>query len=99
TAKHFPGHGDTQIDSHLDLPVVSSDRGHLNSVELPPFRAAITAGASTVMTGHLAVPALEPETGRPATLSRSIIGGLLRDELGFGGRVVSCAVGIGGGVG
>jgi beta-N-acetylhexosaminidase len=96
TAKHFPGHGDTQIDSHLDLPVVSSERAHLNSVELPPFRAAITAGASTVMTGHLAVAALEPETGRPATLSRKIIGGLLRDELGFDGLVVTDAMDMGG---
>lgn len=92
TAKHFPGHGDTQIDSHLDLPVVSSDLAHLNSVELPPFRAAIAAGASTVMTGHLAVPALEPETNRPATLSRKITSALLRDELGFDGLVVTDAM-------
>lgn len=96
TAKHFPGHGDTQIDSHLDLPLVSSDRSHLNSVEFPPFRAAFTAGASTVMTGHLGVPALEPETGRPATLSRSIIEGLLRDELGFDGLVLTDAMDMGG---
>ena len=96
TAKHFPGHGDTQVDSHLDLPVVSSDRAHLNSVELPPFRAAIAAGASTVMTGHLAVPALERETGRPATLSPKIISGLLRSELGFDGLVVTDAMDMGG---
>src|ERR1700676_247537 len=73
TAKHFPGHGDTQIDSPLDLPALASDRPHLDSVELPPFRAAFTAGASTVMTGHLAVPALESESGRPATLSPRIV--------------------------
>jgi beta-N-acetylhexosaminidase len=96
TAKHFPGHGDTLIDSHLDLPVVSSDRDHLNSVELPPFRTAFTAGASTVMTGHLAVPALEPETGRPATLSQKIVTGLLRDTLGFDGLVVTDAMDMGG---
>jgi beta-N-acetylhexosaminidase len=96
TAKHFPGHGDTQIDSHLDLPAVSSDRAHLNSVELPPFRAAVAAGASTVMTGHLAVPALEPDAGRPATLSQRIVGGLLRDELGFDGLVVTDAMDMGG---
>lgn len=96
TAKHFPGHGDTQIDSHLDLAVVSSDRGHLNSMELPPFRAAFTAGGSTVMTGHLAVPALEPEARRPATLSQSIVSGLLRDELGFDGLVVTDAMDMGG---
>jgi len=96
TAKHFPGHGDTQIDSHLDLPVVASDRPHLDSVELPPFRAAFTAEASTVMTGHLAVPALEPESGRPATLSPRIVGALLRDELGFDGLVVTDAMDMGG---
>jgi beta-N-acetylhexosaminidase len=96
TAKHFPGHGDTQIDSHLDLPAVASDRPHLDSVELPPFRAAFTAEASTVMTGHLAVPALEPESGRPATLSARIVGGLLRDELGFDGLVVTDAMDMGG---
>src|SRR6266705_5137118 len=83
TAKHFPGHGDTLIDSHLDLPSISSDRAHLDAVELPPFRAAFAAGASTVMTGHLAVPALEPDPGRSATLSQTIINGLLRRELGF----------------
>jgi len=96
TAKHFPGHGDTHVDSHLDLPTVSGDRAHLESVALPPFRAAFAAGASTVMTGHLAVPALEPETGRPATLSRKIIAGLLRDEMGFDGLVVTDAMDMGG---
>jgi beta-N-acetylhexosaminidase len=96
TAKHFPGHGDTQIDSHLDLPIVSSDRAHLDSVELPPFSAAFAAGASTVMTGHLAVPALDPENGRSATLSPKIISALLRDELGFDGLVVTDAMDMGG---
>lgn len=100
TAKHFPGHGDTLIDSHLDLPAVSSDRAHLDAVELPPFRAAFAAGASAVMTGHLAVPALEPEPApepeRPATLSPKIIAGLLRRELGFDGLVVTDALDMGG---
>ena len=96
TAKHFPGHGDTVVDSHLDLPLVSSDRAHLEAVELPPFRAAFAAGASTVMTGHLAVPALEPDRGRPATLSPEIIGGLLRRELRFDGLVVTDAMDMGG---
>jgi beta-N-acetylhexosaminidase len=96
TVKHFPGHGDTRIDSHLDLPVVSSDRAHLYAVELPPFRAAFAAGASTAMTGHLAVPALESDPGRPATLSRTIIAGLLRRELGFDGLVVTDALDMGG---
>src|SRR5437868_1568679 len=77
TAKHFPGHGDTVIDSHLDLPVLSSDVHHLEKIELPPFRAAFAAGASTVMTGHIAVPALDPDIGKPATLSVAIIADLL----------------------
>jgi beta-N-acetylhexosaminidase len=96
TAKHFPGHGDTLIDSHLNLPTVHSDRAHLDAVELPPFRAALAAGVSTVMTGHLAVPALEPDAGKPATLSPEIIGGLLRRKMGFEGLVVTDALDMGG---
>ena len=96
TVKHFPGHGDTRIDSHLDLPTVSGDRASLDSVALPPFRAAFAAGASTLMTGHLAVPALEPDSGRPATLSQKIISDLLRDEMGFDGLVVTDAMDMGG---
>jgi beta-N-acetylhexosaminidase len=96
TAKHFPGHGDTQIDSHLDLPAVVSDRAHLDAIELAPFRAAIAAGASTVMMGHLAVRALEPDPDRPATLSHKIISNLLRAEMGFDGLVVTDAMDMGG---
>jgi len=96
TAKHFPGHGDTRTDSHLDLSAISSDAAHLDAVELPPFRAAFAAGASTVMTGHLAVPALEPDPAKPATLSPRIIAGLLRHELGFNGLVVTDALDMGG---
>jgi beta-N-acetylhexosaminidase len=96
TAKHFPGHGDTSTDSHLDLPTVSSDRAHLESVELAPFRAAIAAGASTIMTGHLAVPALEPDPDVPATMSHRITTDLLRGELGFQGLVVTDALDMGG---
>ncbi len=96
TAKHFPGHGDTLTDSHLDLPTVHSDRAHLEDVELLPFRAAFAAGASTVMTGHLAVPALEPDVRKPATLSQEIISGLLRREMGFDGLVVTDALDMGG---
>ena len=92
TAKHFPGHGDTSTDSHLDLPTVSSDRAHLDRVELAPFRAAITAGASTIMTGHLAVPALEPDPNVPATMSAKITTDLLRGQLGFEGLVVTDAL-------
>jgi beta-N-acetylhexosaminidase len=96
TAKHFPGHGDTVIDSHLDLPTVSSDRAQLDRVELVPFRAAFAAGASTAMTGHLAVPALEGDPGKPATLSQSILCGLLRGEMGFDGLVVTDSLDMGG---
>ncbi|MEV0430764.1 glycoside hydrolase family 3 N-terminal domain-containing protein [Micromonospora sp. NPDC050495] len=89
-AKHFPGHGDTRVDSHHDLPRIGADRARLDAVELAPFRAAVAAGAQAVMTGHLLVPALDPEL--PATLSPRILGGLLRDELGFQGVVVTDAV-------
>ncbi|WP_319458572.1 glycoside hydrolase family 3 protein [Micromonospora sp. RTP1Z1] len=89
-AKHFPGHGDTRVDSHHDLPRIGGDRARLDAVELAPFRAAVAAGVQAVMTGHLLVPALDPEL--PATLSPRILGGLLREELGFHGVVVTDAV-------
>ena len=69
TAKHFPGHGDTTADSHIDLPTIPASRERLEKLELIPFRAAISAGVSSVMTGHLSVPALEPDPNTPATLS------------------------------
>jgi beta-N-acetylhexosaminidase len=92
-AKHFPGHGDTETDSHLALPVLGVDRIRLDAVELAPFQAAIAAGVSGVMTAHMAVPALDPD-GRltPATLSPAILTGLLRRELGFQGLVVTDAL-------
>ncbi len=96
TAKHFPGHGDTSTDSHLDLPAVTSDRAHLEQVELAPFRAAIAAGVSTIMTGHLAVPALEPDPDLPATMSATITTDLLRHQMGFDGLVVTDALDMGG---
>jgi len=96
TAKHFPGHGDTSTDSHLDLPTVRGDRAHLEQVDLVPFRAAIAAGVSTIMTGHLAVPAIEPDSEVPATLSRKILTDLLRKQLGFDGIVVTDALDMGG---
>ncbi|MFI7591333.1 glycoside hydrolase family 3 protein [Micromonospora sp. NPDC049359] len=89
-AKHFPGHGDTRVDSHHDLPRITADRARLDACELAPFRAAVAAGAQAVMTGHLLVPALDADL--PATLSQRILGGLLRDELGFSGVVVTDAV-------
>jgi beta-N-acetylhexosaminidase len=96
TAKHFPGHGDVTTDSHLGLPTVPGNRQRLETVELVPFRSAIEAGASTIMTGHLAVPAFEPDTTVPATLSPNILTGLLRKELGFEGLVVTDALDMGG---
>ena len=87
TVKHFPGHGDTDIDSHRRLPLIAHPRSRLDQVELPPFRAGIVAGAGAVMTSHVELPGLEPEPSRPATLSRRIVTNLLREELGFRGLV------------
>ena len=89
-AKHFPGHGDTDSDSHLELPVLPHSRSRLEAVELPPFRDAIAAGVAAVMTAHLGLPALDPD--RPATLSPAVLSGLLRQELGFAGLVVTDAL-------
>jgi beta-glucosidase-like glycosyl hydrolase len=88
TLKHFPGHGDTDVDSHLGLPVISHPRARLDQIELPPFRAGFGAGAAGVMVAHIELPALDPTPG-PATLSPIIVGGLLRRDLGFGGLVYS----------
>ena len=96
TAKHFPGHGDTSTDSHLDLPLVSGDLAHLDRVELAPFRAAIAAGAGSIMTAHLSVPALEPNPDVPATLSPKIMTDLLRGKLGFEGLVATDALDMAG---
>ena len=91
TAKHFPGHGDTRSNSHLELARVEAPRARIDSVELVPFRAAIRAGVGAVMSFHGAVPALD-SSGVPATLSRGVMTGLLRDSLGFGGLVISDAL-------
>ena len=96
TAKHFPGHGDTAADSHIDLPVIRADRARLNTLELVPFRAAISSGVGSIMTGHLNVPSLEPDPDTPATLSQNILTGLLRDELGYRGLIVTDAMDMGG---
>ncbi len=93
TVKHFPGHGDTEVDSHLDLPVVYASREVLDRRELLPFRAAFEAGAEALMTAHVLYPALDPEL--PATLSRRILRDLLRGELGFEGVVFTDALGMG----
>jgi beta-N-acetylhexosaminidase len=90
SVKHFPGHGDTAQDSHLALPVVDRTLAELRERELVPFVAAIAAGARTIMTSHIMLPQLDPDA--PATLSRRILQGLLRDELGFDGVIVSDAL-------
>ena len=95
TAKHFPGHGDTAVDTHVNIATITADREHLERVELVPFRAAIEAGVDAIMTAHLAVPALSPPD-LPATLSPGILTGLLRKELGFKGLVVTDALEMGG---
>ncbi len=85
--KHFPGHGDTDKDSHHDLPVLTHDRARLDAVELAPFRAACRAGIESIMSAHVVVRAFDPDV--PATLSSSMMTDLLRTELGFGGVLVS----------
>ncbi|OGD29889.1 MAG: hypothetical protein A2Y56_08545 [Candidatus Aminicenantes bacterium RBG_13_63_10] len=96
TAKHFPGHGDTAVDSHIALPSVPGDRERLERVELAPFRQAIDTGVHAVMVAHLAVPALDPIPSTPASLSPAIVTGLLRGQLGFQGLIVSDAMDMGG---
>jgi beta-N-acetylhexosaminidase len=95
TAKHFPGHGDTEVDSHLDLPFISANRKRLDRVELPPFRAAIDAGVDGIMTAHVAVVGVEGPDARPATLSEYFGVRLLRDELGFPGLLFTDALDMG----
>jgi beta-N-acetylhexosaminidase len=92
TAKHFPGHGDTVSDSHHGIPVVPHSLERLRSVEFPPFLSSIQAGAKAVMTAHLALPAIDGRADLPATLSPSILKGLLRQELGFTGVIVTDAM-------
>ncbi|MEO7648993.1 MAG: glycoside hydrolase family 3 N-terminal domain-containing protein, partial [Bryobacteraceae bacterium] len=95
TAKHFPGHGDTSVDSHMSLSTINSDKAHLDSVEFVPFRAAIAEKVDSIMTAHIAVPAIEaPEI--PATISTVILTNLLKKELAFHGLVVTDALEMGG---
>jgi beta-N-acetylhexosaminidase len=96
TAKHFPGHGDTATDSHLGLAQVTGDRARLDAVELPPFKRAIEAGVDAVMVAHVTVPALDPEPNRVATTSAKIVDGLLKEEMGFKGIVVTDALDMAG---
>lgn len=90
TAKHFPGHGDAAVDSHLALPVLAATRAQLEAVELVPFKAAISAGVAAVMSYHGVIRALDPQ--QPATLSPAVMTGLLREQLGFGGVCFSDAL-------
>jgi len=92
TAKHFPGHGDTDQDSHSLLPTIGAGLERLERVELEPFRRAVEAGVKAVMTAHLFVPALDPTPGLPATLSEPILTGLLRGKMGFRGLIVTDAM-------
>lgn len=94
-AKHFPGHGDTETDSHLDLPVIKHPRERLNRIELVPFRKLVNDGVAGVMPGHLNIPSLDPAPGIPSTLSRPVLTGLLKEELGFRGLVISDAMNMG----
>ncbi len=91
TLKHFPGHGDTNEDSHITLPVLPYELSALEQLELIPFRAGVDAGAEVVMVGHLALPAVDP-TNRPASLSPVVITNLLRNDIGFGGIVMTDAL-------
>jgi len=92
TGKHFPGHGDTETDSHLGLPVILHSRARMDSVELFPFRHAIEAGMGAVMTAHISVPSLDEGVGNPATLSSAVLTDLLRDEMAFDGLLFTDAM-------
>lgn len=85
--KHFPGHGDTSVDSHFELPLIEHPPDRIDAVELVPFRAAIAADVASIMTAHILIPALDPD--RPATLSPRIVTGMLKEELGYQGLVLS----------
>ena len=93
SAKHFPGHGDTATDSHVAFPVITHTREQWESIDAPPFRAAIREGVDMIMTAHLAFPAFD-DSGDPATLSRPILTGVLRDELGYDGVIVTDSLGM-----
>ncbi|WP_449355254.1 glycoside hydrolase family 3 protein [Virgibacillus natechei] len=95
SAKHFPGHGDTAVDSHYGLPIINHDLETLHEVDLKPFKAAIEAGIDSIMTAHIVVPALD-DSGLPATLSKPILTDLLRGEMGFEGLIITDSLGMSG---
>ncbi|MGE8203181.1 glycoside hydrolase family 3 protein [Heyndrickxia sp. NPDC080065] len=88
TGKHFPGHGDTNVDSHYGLPIINHDKKMLNEIDLKPFKATIKSGIDAIMTAHIVVPALD-KSGMPATLSKPIMTGVLRDQLGYNGLIIT----------
>ena len=92
TGKHFPGHGDTGVDSHVDLPVIRVDRERLDRVELRPFRAAVDAGMGAVMSAHVSIPSVTGSVSMPSTLSPAVLSDLLRGEMGFEGLIVTDAM-------
>ncbi|MGC9664991.1 glycoside hydrolase family 3 protein [Planosporangium sp. 12N6] len=95
TAKHFPGHGDTNVDSHTGIPVIGHTRQQWEQLDRPPFAAAVAAHVDAIMTAHIVVPALDP-SGDPATLSQPIVTGILRKELGYDGVVITDSLGMAG---
>ncbi len=96
TVKHFPGHGDTATDSHLGVASVNVDRAHLESIELPPFKQAISAGVDSVMVAHVTVPALDPDPNHVATISPLVVSDLLEKQLGFAGIITTDALDMAG---
>jgi beta-N-acetylhexosaminidase len=96
TGKHFPGHGDTHADSHIELPIIPADRARLDTIELPPFREAVEEGIDAIMTAHIAVVGVEGPDAPPATLSPAFMTGVLRDELRFSGLLFTDAMTMGG---
>jgi beta-glucosidase-like glycosyl hydrolase len=91
-AKHFPGHGDTEVDSHADLPVISKSTGQLDSLELYPFKQAFKAGVGSVMIAHLSIPAIDTAANHPTSLSKNTVTRLLQDELGYDGLTFTDAL-------
>ncbi|MBA3311402.1 MAG: glycoside hydrolase family 3 C-terminal domain-containing protein [Nocardioidaceae bacterium] len=94
-AKHFPGHGDTSVDSHTGIPIIDHTREEWEQIDKPPFQAAIDQGIKAIMTAHIVVPSLDP-SGDPATLSRPILTGILRNEMGYNGVVITDSLGMAG---
>lgn len=96
TLKHFPGHGDTDVDSHLGLPIIKDPLQTIEQLEFPPFKAGIAAGAGAVMIAHIEMPALDPTPNTPSTLSKPIVSGVLRNEMGFNGLIYTDSMGMAG---